>query len=82
LKEVQSLPEGFTSDDVATRCPYVNCVIEETLRLYNSVPGSLPRMVPKGGKEFVGFYVPEGITVATQAYTDHRDASVFWEPLK
>ncbi|MCJ1252015.1 hypothetical protein MMC30_009253 [Trapelia coarctata] len=82
LKEVESLPEGFSSEDVARKCPYVGCVIEETLRLYNAAPGSLPRAVPKGGKEFLGFYMPEGVTVATQAYTDHRDGSVFWEPLK
>ncbi|PQE19795.1 cytochrome P450 protein [Rutstroemia sp. NJR-2017a WRK4] len=77
--EVQTLPEEFTSADVE-ELKLLNAVIEEALRLYGAAPGGLPRMVPKGGADIDGYYLPEDITVSTQAYTIHRDPTIFAEP--
>jgi cytochrome P450 len=73
-------PELNTSElEVA---PVLNSVIEETLRLYGAAPGALPRIVPAQGTTISGHYIPAGVEVSTQAYTNHRDASVFPDPLR
>jgi cytochrome P450 len=79
LVEVNSLQEGFASDDVSA-LPVLKCVIQETLRLYGAAPGALPRSVPKGGRELCSFYLPEGSIVSSQAYTLHRNAAIFPDP--
>ncbi|GAB7356749.1 hypothetical protein MBLNU459_g7651t1 [Dothideomycetes sp. NU459] len=74
--EVSHLQEGFTDADLE-RLPLLNAVINETLRLYCAVPGSLPRVVPQSGATLGGYFIPEGTTVSTQAYTLHRDENVW-----
>lgn len=71
-EEVGKLNPGFTDGDLE-QLPLLNAVINETLRLYCAVPGSLPRVVPQGGATLGGYFIPEGSTVSTQAYTLHRD---------
>ena len=78
--EVDDLKPNFTKDD-AQSLEYLNMVIQEALRLYGAAPGALPRTVPPGGRELEGHYLPEGATVSTQAYTLHRLADVFPNPL-
>jgi cytochrome P450 len=58
----------------------LNSVIEETLRLYGAAPGALPRNVPAQGMTVVGYHIPGGVEVSTQAYTNHRDPLMFSEP--
>ncbi|KAM3068116.1 hypothetical protein ACMFMG_011165 [Clarireedia jacksonii] len=77
--EVETLPEEFTSADVEN-LKLLNAVIEEALRLFTAAPGSLPRTVPKGGTDIDEYFLPEDITVSTQAYTIHRDPRIFAEP--
>lgn len=62
--------------------PLLNSVIEETLRLYGAAPGALPRIVPGQGMIVAGHQLPAGTEVSTQAYTLHRDARIFQEPLR
>ncbi|KAI8940226.1 hypothetical protein NX059_003930 [Plenodomus lindquistii] len=78
--EVAGLREDFTENDLI-ELPLLNAVIEETLRLYGAAPSSLPRVVPKGGTNFSGHYIPQGVTVDTQAYTFHRDPKIWNDPL-
>lgn len=79
--EVAALGEEFTENDLIN-LPLLNAVIEETLRLYGAAPSSLPRVVPQGGTKFAGHYIPQGVTVDTQAYTFHRDPNIWSDPLK
>ncbi|KAH6991261.1 cytochrome P450 [Ilyonectria sp. MPI-CAGE-AT-0026] len=80
-EEVSGLPERF--DDAAVeKLPLLEAVISETLRLYGAAPGGLPRSVPKGGATLCGQYIPEDFVVETQAYTLHRNADIFPDPLK
>ncbi|KAF4304590.1 cytochrome p450 [Botryosphaeria dothidea] len=75
-EEVAQLAEGFTDADLE-QLPLLNAVINETLRLFCAVPGSLPRVVPAGGITLGGYFIPEGTTVSTQAFTLHRDESLW-----
>lgn len=80
--EAASLPEGFTDSDLETSCPLLNATINETLRLYAAVPGSLPRVVPAQGANMCGHYLAPGTVVSTQAWTYHRDESLYPSPLQ
>ncbi|KAJ2898188.1 cytochrome P450 monooxygenase [Zalerion maritima] len=77
--EVAGLEDGFTDVDLE-KLPYLSAVIEETLRLYGAAPGALPRTVPHGGATLGEYFIPEGTTVSTQAYTLHRDKASYAEP--
>ncbi|GFF59008.1 probable sterigmatocystin biosynthesis P450 monooxygenase STCB [Aspergillus udagawae] len=79
LEEVNSLPADFNDQDTR-QLSYLGQVINETLRLYAAAPSALPRVVPSGGRMLAGHFVPEGITVSTQAYSLHRDPTIFPEP--
>lgn len=81
LNELQGLPEDF-HDEHLRALPYLQQVIEETLRLYSAAPAALPREVPQAGADLAGFQIPGGVTVTTQAYSLHRDHVVFPEPEK
>ncbi|KGO48438.1 Cytochrome P450 [Penicillium expansum] len=74
--EISQLPEGFKHNDVQN-LPYLNCVIQESVRLYAAVPSVLPRAVPEGGVEISGYFIPEGTTISTQCYSLHRREDYF-----
>jgi cytochrome P450 len=78
--EAAMLSEGFQDADLEA-LPLLNATINETLRLYAAVPGSLPRVVPAQGATMCGHYLAPGTVVSTQAWTYHRDASLYPNPL-
>jgi cytochrome P450 len=79
--EVAGLSRDLTFDELS-QAPLLNSVIEETLRLYGAAPGALPRSVPPSGVDMSGYFLPGGTVVSTQAYTIHRDPSIFPNPLE
>lgn len=81
LDELRTLPEGFEYDHVKS-LPYLNKLIEETLRLYPATPMLLPRVVPNGGVEMKGHYLPGGSVVGASAYVLQRNPAVFPDPLR
>ncbi|GFF48416.1 trichodiene oxygenase [Aspergillus udagawae] len=44
--------------------PYLTAVVKECLRLSNTVPGFLPRIVPKGGVDIGGYHIPGGTQIS------------------
>jgi cytochrome P450 len=75
--EVAQLDPDY-SDAGLEKLPYVNAVVDEALRLYGAAPGSLPRQAPKGGVTLHGgYFIPENTTVSSQAYSFHRNESVY-----
>lgn len=68
-------------DDLALeKLPYLNAVVDETLRLYGAAPGALPRIVPSKGLRVQDFFIQPQTTVTTQAYSMHRDPQYFRDP--
>lgn len=48
-----------------SRLEYLMAVVDESFRLYPPVPTGLPRIVPKGGEDIDGGFVPEGVSIIT-----------------
>lgn len=60
---------------------YLDAVVKEGLRMFPSIPMSLPRCVPSGGAVVDGCALPGGTIVSCQPYSMHRtDQTVFPDP--
>lgn len=61
--------------------PLLEAVILETLRVHPAVPGPQPRVTPRSGISLGGYTnIPQGIRISAQAYSLHRNETVFPEP--
>lgn len=69
IKEIRSAYEEedeITVESVTrAKLPYLDAVIQEGLRICHPVPSGLPRMVPPGGDEYAGIWLPEGVSVCS-----------------
>lgn len=60
--------------------PYLNMVIQETLRLHSTSSAGLPRVVPPGpGVHLAGHFFPQGLVLSVPAYTIHHSKEI-WGP--
>ncbi|KAF5025071.1 hypothetical protein F66182_2840 [Fusarium sp. NRRL 66182] len=60
---------------------YLEAVVKEGLRVFPSIPMSLPRCVPEDGAYVDGYWLPGGTVVSCQPYSMHRmDEDVFPSP--
>ncbi|KAK5196877.1 hypothetical protein LTR20_009369 [Exophiala xenobiotica] len=71
-----SNPPTYTEAD---RLKYLSAVIKESMRLYHFLPTPLERVVPAGGAEISGHWLPGGTTIAVPAPVVHRNVKVFGE---
>jgi versicolorin B desaturase len=67
-KAVDEIRSAFkVSEDInlisVSHLTYLTAVIDETLRMYPSVPGQPPRVVPAGGATVCGKFVPEEVSL-------------------
>ncbi|RFU23751.1 hypothetical protein B7463_g12587, partial [Scytalidium lignicola] len=53
--------------------PYLDYIIQETLRLKPSVPAGLSRLTPATGLQIDDVFIPADTIVSVPAYTIHRD---------
>ncbi|TKA63511.1 hypothetical protein B0A55_12702 [Friedmanniomyces simplex] len=65
--------------------PILHAILLETLRLHAPVPGNQPRITPSGTHTTLGpsthtFAVPPDVRVQAQAWSLHRNSSVFPDP--
>ena len=81
LKEIEDAGLKNARFEDLRRLKYLNNVVEETLRMYPAAPGSLPRVSFEDAL-LGGYRIPKGTVVVTQAWTFHRDAATFPEPLQ
>jgi hypothetical protein len=74
--ELESIPHPREVDEL----PILHAIVMETLRLWPSVPGGQPRIVPR--ECTLGGYnnIPAGTVVQSYASVLHRTPSVFPEP--
>ena len=93
LAELRSLKgTHLASDDINAEvevdyealrtAPYLNAVIDETLRCYPSTPATLPRHMPAEGMALAGHWFEGGSVVSMQAWSFHMDPKIFPEPEK
>lgn len=63
-QEVRSTFKSEAEIDInsASQLTYMLACLDEALRSYPPVPIGLPRVVPRGGKTFLGKYVPAGVS--------------------
>ncbi len=61
----------------ADRIKYLGAVIKESMRLYHFLSQPLERVVPAGGAQISGHWLPGGTTVAVPVPVVHRDVKVF-----
>ena len=71
---------GVTMAAVNT-LPYLNAVLEESLRVYPPSAHSHARIVPRGGATICGMVVPEGTSVGVATLAAHLSESNWKEPL-
>lgn len=61
--------------------PFLDAVVRETLRIYPAAGSIQPRVTPSNKKVVLeGYTIPAGVTVHSNAYTLHRNATVFPDP--
>lgn len=85
----KSTPKFHQSDNMASprsidALPLLDSILQETLRLHAAVPAQQPRITPATpqGTSIEGYNnIPGGVTVSANAYTLHRNPTVFPEPL-
>ncbi|KAK4613672.1 Cytochrome P450 monooxygenase ABA1 [Fulvia fulva] len=69
--------EGVISDKQAREMPYLQACIKESLRLQPPVSFLNSKVVPKGGDELDGYFVPEGTKVGWSTFAIQRSPVTF-----
>lgn len=62
-----------------TKIPNRSAVINEALRIHPSTGTIFERLVPSGGVELHGVYIPEGTVIGINAWVINRDKEIFGE---
>ncbi|KAL1875160.1 hypothetical protein Daus18300_003228 [Diaporthe australafricana] len=84
-KITHEVRSAFKSEDeisfsAVQNLPYMLACIKETLRRYPPVPGSAPRVVPRGGANIAGRLVPEGAIVSVAQWPTYHSTRNFSQP--
>lgn len=61
-------------------CKFLNACLKEALRVYPPAPIGIPRVIPKGGQEVLGKWVPQDTRVSVHHYSTYHSASNFRNP--
>ena len=82
LKEIDDLDrQQKLSDPVtfaeANQMPYLQACMKEAMRIHPAVGQLLERVVPKGGAEIEGIFLPEGTIIGVNPWVPSRDRSTY-----
>ena len=69
--------DPIASPEIVKRLPYLDAVINESLRLHSTTGIGLPRVIPEGGLYVLGKFFPEGTVLSVPSYTIHRDPEIW-----
>ncbi|KAI1858293.1 uncharacterized protein JN550_012824 [Neoarthrinium moseri] len=79
-----SKAQGLISDPItfaeAQKLPYLQALLQETLRMHPAVGQILARSVPNTGAEMEGYHFPPGTEVGVNAWALHRNPALFPDP--
>lgn len=64
----------------AANLPFLQAVIQESLRLYPPAPNTLPRQTPEPGEIVCGKFVPAKYTVGIHQWSANRSSRNFYLP--
>jgi cytochrome P450 len=80
--EVRSTFKSADEINIAAvgRLPYMLAVLNEALRMYPPVTSNLVRVVPSGGAQIAGRFVPEGTYVEVQHWSINHSSDNFKDP--
>lgn len=67
----------ITSSEICARVPFIDSILQETMRLYPPVSITMPRRVPEGGAIIDGRFVASGTTVGINHLSCYRSSSNF-----
>lgn len=70
---------GLVTWHESQRLPYLDACIKEAFRLHPAAGLPLERVVPKGGAEIAGHFVPGGTIVGCSAWLIHMNKNIFGE---
>lgn len=74
-------PEELLSAETVSKIPYLEALINETIRLHPPGASGMPRLVPEDGLQLEdGLFIPPHTNVSTPTYTLQRDARNFSDP--
>lgn len=77
-----AIPQGpeYPDTSLLAKLPFLQAIINETLRLLPVIPGGVPRVPPKNGPSVAigDIIVPPSATVQIPTWTLHRDPRYFW----
>ncbi|KAM0418949.1 hypothetical protein ACHAPT_012107 [Fusarium lateritium] len=68
--------------EILEKLPLLTATIKESLRLTHGVVAPLPRIVPQGGAQVDGHFVPGGTSVGMSHVFIHLSPSLFQDPLR
>ncbi|KEZ42082.1 hypothetical protein SAPIO_CDS6308 [Scedosporium apiospermum] len=71
-------PQEMPTYERASKLPYLDAVIQETLRIWGPLSAAFPRVSP--GRLISGHYIPKGTIVSTSSHATSRDPEVFPDP--
>lgn len=82
LKSIQFDENGIPPLRPIDKLPYLNAVINESLRVYPAIPMSEPRVLREDGKPVTiyGFKIPPNVDCSMQPYTENRNPDIFPDP--
>jgi cytochrome P450 len=61
----------------AQQLPYFQACLKEAMRVRPAVGVNITRLIPPGGAEIDGTWLPEGTSVALNGWVLHRDKKIF-----
>ena len=69
----------ITVDEV-NKMDFMLACLQEGLRYYPPVPTGFPRVVPRGGDQISGHYIPEGTSVYVSQHTANHSSRNYKDP--